>query len=72
MTLTLAPEDAAFRDEVRAFLADQLTPELKLAGSRSWSSNAAAAPMPPSSRSAWTRSAPTRVPLPRILCSPPS
>lgn len=34
MTLALSPEDAAFRDEVRGFLAEKLTPALRLAGSR--------------------------------------
>jgi acyl-CoA dehydrogenase len=31
MNLDLAPQDVAFRDEVRAFLAEHLTPELQLA-----------------------------------------
>ena len=31
MNLLLEPQDAAFRDEVRAFLAAQLTPELRRA-----------------------------------------
>jgi alkylation response protein AidB-like acyl-CoA dehydrogenase len=34
MTLALSPADLAFRDEVRAFLDEALTPELRLAGSR--------------------------------------
>jgi len=34
MDLELAPEDLAFRDEVRAFLAENLTPELRAAGER--------------------------------------
>lgn len=32
--MKLSPEDAAFRDEVRAFLAEKLTPSLRAAGSR--------------------------------------
>ncbi len=32
--MKLAPEDAIFRDEVRAFLAEKLTPSLRAAGSR--------------------------------------
>jgi alkylation response protein AidB-like acyl-CoA dehydrogenase len=35
MNLDLTPEDAAFRDEVRAFLAAELTPALREAGRRS-------------------------------------
>lgn len=34
MDLELAPEDLAFRDEVRAFLAENLTPELRTVGER--------------------------------------
>lgn len=34
MDLELAPEDLAFRDEVRAFLAENLTPELRAVGER--------------------------------------
>ena len=34
MATDLSPADAAFRDEVRAFLAEALTPELRLAGRR--------------------------------------
>ena len=34
MTLALSPEDAAFREEVRAFLAEKLTPALRRAGER--------------------------------------
>ncbi|MCR5876072.1 acyl-CoA dehydrogenase family protein [Phenylobacterium sp. J426] len=34
MDLDLTPDDLAFRDEVRAFLAENLTPELKAAGAR--------------------------------------
>jgi acyl-CoA dehydrogenase len=34
MRLELAPEDLAFRDEVRAFLTERLTPELREAGRR--------------------------------------
>lgn len=34
MQLDLAPEDLAFRDEVRAFLKERLTPELREAGAR--------------------------------------
>jgi alkylation response protein AidB-like acyl-CoA dehydrogenase len=34
MTFALSQEDAAFRDEVRAFLASSLTPEIKRAGRR--------------------------------------
>lgn len=34
MDLDLTPEDLAFRDEVRAFLAAELTPELREAGAR--------------------------------------
>lgn len=34
MIETLTPEEAAFRDEVRAFLAARLTPALREAGRR--------------------------------------
>ncbi len=37
MDLDLSPADLAFRDEVRAFLADALTPELRLAARRTTS-----------------------------------
>lgn len=34
MTFSLTPKDEAFREEVRAFLAEALTPRLRMAGSR--------------------------------------
>lgn len=37
MYLDLSPEDLAFRDEVRTFLSENLTPELRRAGRRATS-----------------------------------